>query len=165
MPGARGEHVKQLQLALMKRGVRIPSGATGFFGAETRAAVAAFQRSQGWSGSGADGVPGAVTLARLGVSGAAAKPTVQRAVAAKPAAAKPSAAASGSYVPGARGEHVKQLQLALMKRGVRIPSGATGLFGSETRAAVAAFQRSQGWSGSGADGVPGPVTLARLGVR
>jgi peptidoglycan hydrolase-like protein with peptidoglycan-binding domain len=105
-----------------------------------------------------------VTLARLGVSGAAAKPAV-RTVAAKPAAAKPSAAGSGSYVPGARGAHVKQLQLALMKRGVRIPSGATGYFGSQTRAAVAAFQRSQGWSGSGADGMPGPVTLARLGVR
>ena len=157
---------KALQRALIARGFSIPAGPTGFFGAQTKRAVAAFQRSQGWSGSGADGVPGKVTLARLGVGGspAAAKPTV-RTVAAKPAAKPTPAATSGSYVPGARGAHIKALQQALITRGIRIPSGATGFYGNETKRAVAAFQRSQGWSGSGADGVPGKVTLARLGLR
>ena len=157
--------VKALQGALIARGFRIPAGATGFFGSQTKAAVAAFQRSQGWSGSGADGVPGSLTLARLGLSaGSGPKATLALV---KPKASAPStpASSSGSYVPGARGAHIKALQQALIKRGMKIPSGATGFYGNETTRAVAAFQRSQGWSGSGADGVPGAVTLARLGLR
>ncbi len=160
VPGARGSHIKAMQQRLIANGIRIPSGATGLFGNETRAAVAAFQRSQGWRGSGADGIPGAVTLARLGVSSA---PAVRTAVVKTTAA--PKASASGKYVPGARGSHIKAMQQRLIANGIRIPSGATGLFGNETRAAVAAFQRSQGWRGSGADGIPGAVTLARLGIR
>lgn len=59
---------KRLQKALLKRGYRIPSGATGWYGPETTKAVKAFQSDQGWSGSAADGIAGRVTLARLGVS-------------------------------------------------------------------------------------------------
>jgi peptidoglycan hydrolase-like protein with peptidoglycan-binding domain len=159
--GATGPHVSALQRALIARGFAIPAGATGKFGGQTMAAVAAFQRSQGWSGSSADGVPGPGTLARLGMAGGAAAPA-----AARPAAARPApAAAGGSFAVGATGSHVSALQRALIARGFAIPAGATGKFGGQTMAAVAAFQRSQGWSGSLADGVPGPGTLARLGLR
>jgi peptidoglycan hydrolase-like protein with peptidoglycan-binding domain len=68
------------------------------------------------------------------------------------------------YAYGARGGHVVELQRALIARGFAIPAGPTGYFGPQTRAAVAAYQRSQGWSGSGADGIPGPLTVARLGL-
>jgi peptidoglycan hydrolase-like protein with peptidoglycan-binding domain len=56
------------------------------------------------------------------------------------------------------------LQRALIAAGYRIPSGPTGWYGPETTRAVRAFQRAQGWRGSAADGIAGPVTLRRLGV-
>ena len=59
---------KRLQKALIKRGYRIPSGPTGWYGPETTKAVRSFQSDQGWSGSAADGIAGRVTLARLGLS-------------------------------------------------------------------------------------------------
>lgn len=37
-----------------------------------------------------------------------------------------------------------------------------GIYGDQTRAAVQRFQKRQGWLGSDADGLVGPVTLARL---
>lgn len=37
------------------------------------------------------------------------------------------------------------------------------MYGNQTKAACAAFQQAQGWTGSGADGFPGPLTFARLG--
>ncbi len=153
-PGARGTQIVALQKALIARGFAIPSGATGKFGAETRRAVAAFQSAQGWRGSGADGLPGAKTLALLGLSGTPV-----------PAAAVvvPVAATSG-YSVGARGGQIVQLQRALINAGQPIKSGPTGWFGPETQKAVAAFQRAQGWTGAKADGLPGPVTLRRLGL-
>jgi len=42
------------------------------------------------------------------------------------------------------------------------PSGATGLYGTETREMCHAFQKDQGFTGAGADGLAGPVTLDRL---
>ncbi|MGW2512543.1 peptidoglycan-binding protein [Streptomyces scopuliridis] len=55
---------------------------------------------------------------------------------------------------------VKTFQQALIAKGHKIPSGATALYGNETKAACAAFQRAQGWSGSDADGQPGPERAA-----
>lgn len=42
------------------------------------------------------------------------------------------------------------------------PGDIDGYWGPKTAAATAAFQRAQGWSGSDADGIPGPVTWSRL---
>ncbi len=66
--------------------------------------------------------------------------------------------------PGASGPRVVALQRALIARGHSIPAGPTGTFGNQTRAAVRAFQHAQGWSGSNADGIPGPTTLRLLGL-
>ena len=41
-------------------------------------------------------------------------------------------------------------------------AGASRSWGAGTQKACAAFQRAQGWSGSGADGIPGPQTWERL---
>lgn len=165
--------VVQLQRALIRRGYRIPAGPTGVYGDQTRAAVAAFQRAQGWRGSQADGVAGPVTRARLGVAGStapgpapAATPKAPRRQTPSPASKAPAAAGVplSAYRPGAANAHVHALQVALIRRGYRIPAGATGFYGERTRDAVRSFQRAQGWTGTTADGVPGLGTLRRLGL-
>lgn len=60
-PGQRGARVAQLQRALIAAGFEIRAGATGFYGAQTIAAVRACQRKQGFSGTNADGRVGAAT--------------------------------------------------------------------------------------------------------
>ena len=82
---------KALQKALIRQGYRTPSGATGWYGPETTKAVRAFQRDQGWSGSGADGIAGSTTLDRLGIEGGTTKAARDKA-AAKKAAAEAAAA-------------------------------------------------------------------------
>jgi peptidoglycan hydrolase-like protein with peptidoglycan-binding domain len=165
----------RLQRALIRRGYRIPSGATGWYGPETTKAVRAYQRDQGWSGAGADGIAGSMTLRRLGVTpGAssaskaaakkAAKKTAAKRAAAKKAAAKRAAAKRAASKRATAQTATQRLQRALIRRGYRIPSGATGWYGPETTKAVRAFQRDQGWSGAGADGIAGSMTLRRLGV-
>jgi hypothetical protein len=57
-----------------------------------------------------------------------------------------------------RGTDVTRLQQALTSRGFN-PRGVDGAFGNNTRAAVIAFQRSQGLT---ADGIVGPDTSERL---
>lgn len=64
--------------------------------------------------------------------------------------------------PGDENRSVEIVQDALIARGFSIPAGSTGYFGDQTEAAYAAFQRSLGYSGSGADGAPGPASLKVL---
>ena len=61
-------------------------------------------------------------------------------------------------------DSVWNLQVALMARGFEFEDGPTGYYGNHTRRCVAAFQRRRGWSGSGADGIAGPLTVAKLGL-
>lgn len=150
----RRNEIRALQRALIARGYPIAAGPTGTYGPATIEAVAAFQRAQGWTGSAADGAAGPQTLALLGVAGQSTGSTATGGATPKP----------GSMTPGSRGQHVAQLQSALINRGFAIEAGATGYFGPATQTAVAAFQQAQGWSGSQADGIPGPMTLALLGL-
>ncbi|GAA2428944.1 peptidoglycan recognition protein family protein [Streptomyces macrosporus] len=60
---------------------------------------------------------------------------------------------------------VADLQRALIEHGEKIPAGATGHYGDQTKAAVASFQRKQGWTGSDADGIPGVETCKRLDLK
>ena len=64
---------------------------------------------------------------------------------------------------GKRNEDVRTVQKALIKRGRKIPDGATGLFGEQTRAAYRAEQLAQGFKGTDADGTPGCTSLTALG--
>ncbi|MEJ8672267.1 peptidoglycan DD-metalloendopeptidase family protein [Streptomyces sp. MS1.AVA.1] len=64
---------------------------------------------------------------------------------------------------GKRNEDVRTVQKALIKRGRKIPDGATGLFGEQTKAAYRAEQRAQGFKGADADGIPGCTSLTTLG--
>ncbi|MET9734638.1 peptidoglycan DD-metalloendopeptidase family protein [Streptomyces sp. NPDC006458] len=64
---------------------------------------------------------------------------------------------------GKRNEDVRTVQKALIKRGRKIPDGATGQFGPQTKAAYRAEQVAQGFKGADADGVPGCTSLTTLG--
>jgi peptidoglycan hydrolase-like protein with peptidoglycan-binding domain len=169
-PGLTVSATKSLQRALISAGYPIPSGATGWYGPETTAAVRAFQRAQGWSGSGADGLAGAETLRRLGVSLAGAPapaidaPPAKATSKSKSTSTTAATVAVGTISPGVASADVQRMQKALISRGFAIPAGATGYYGSRTVAAVKAFQKAQGWTGSDADGVAGPGTLTRLGL-
>jgi len=68
------------------------------------------------------------------------------------------AAGTGEVALGARGPHVRLVQEALCRLGY-LPRGDWTVFGRDTEAAVAAFQRRQGLT---PDGRVGPQTLARL---
>lgn len=174
-PKLTNSGTKALQRALISAGYHIPSGPTGWYGPETTRAVRAFQQAQGWSGSGADGIAGSQTLRRLGV-GSAPTATVARTSkkAKKPKSSKAAGASTGTkagaakalagYKPGTASTKVYYLQQALIEKGYDIPAGPTGYFGERTVAAVAAFQRAQGWPASQCDGVPGRKTLSRLGL-
>jgi peptidoglycan hydrolase-like protein with peptidoglycan-binding domain len=54
--------------------------------------------------------------------------------------------------------------VALAARGFEFENGPTGYYGVHTRRAVAVFQRRRGWTGSDADGIAGPATVAALGL-
>lgn len=69
-----------------------------------------------------------------------------------------------AYYMGAIGPHVTWLghQLVAHGFGKFYRSGPGPVFTETDRRAVAAFQKSQGWKGSAADGFPGHETLRRL---
>lgn len=140
--GSRGTSVTQLQSALNARGASL--AVDGRFGSATLQAVRAFQSQ---SGLAVDGKAGPRTWAALNGSGSGSSSS--------------STASSGGdrskVRVGSRGADVTELQNQLRARGATF--SATGYFGSSTKAAVIAFQRSAGLT---ADGVVGPQTWSAL---
>jgi peptidoglycan hydrolase-like protein with peptidoglycan-binding domain len=65
-----------------------------------------------------------------------------------------------SLTIGSTGSQVTELQTWLISKGYSIPAGATGYFGTETQAAVAAFQAANGISPD--VGYFGPITMAKV---
>ncbi|MEV7567492.1 peptidoglycan-binding domain-containing protein [Streptomyces tanashiensis] len=65
--GDHNDDVKTYQKALKAKGFD-PGPIDGVFGNMTKDATKRFQRAQGWSGSDADGAPGAQTISRLGLA-------------------------------------------------------------------------------------------------
>ncbi|MEI6396677.1 MAG: peptidoglycan-binding domain-containing protein [Candidatus Taylorbacteria bacterium] len=66
---------------------------------------------------------------------------------------------SANLTVGSRGADVTALQTALIAGGYSIPAGATGYFGSQTKAAVQKYQAAKGVP---ATGFVGPLTRAAL---
>ncbi|MER6110984.1 peptidoglycan DD-metalloendopeptidase family protein [Streptomyces hirsutus] len=64
--GKKNKDVRVVQKALIARGRKIPDGATGFFGEQTKTAYRTEQLAQGFKGTDADGVPGCTSLTTLG---------------------------------------------------------------------------------------------------
>ena len=137
--GAKGSSVLSLQNKLKAAGFN-PGAADGSFGPKTTAAVKAFQKARGLT---ADGVVGPKTWTALNAAGA-------------------SSGGSGPTMrEGAKGEPVRALQNRLNQLGFNAGT-ADGSFGPKTTAAVKAFQQSRGLT---ADGVVGPKTWDKLGIK
>jgi peptidoglycan hydrolase-like protein with peptidoglycan-binding domain len=64
--------------------------------------------------------------------------------------------------PGAA-SHVLEVERALNAEGLLSSGAVDGHFGTSTVSAYAAWQRSLGYSGLDANGIPGPTSLTRLG--
>ncbi|MCX4685481.1 peptidoglycan-binding protein [Kitasatospora purpeofusca] len=161
-PGANNSSVTRLGELLAQRGGSrfYQQGPGPRWGEADRQAVKAFQEAQGWTSSSADGIPGPTTWALLTnhqgrdiPASAATKPT-----------STPTFPGIDKFRPGANNVHVTTLGKQLVRKGYgRFYAVGPGPHWSESdRRAVQAFQRAHGWSGTGADGYPGPQTWSRL---
>ncbi|WP_280677220.1 peptidoglycan-binding protein [Kitasatospora sp. MAA19] len=162
-PGANNVSVTKLgQLLVQRGGARFYSEGPGpRWGEADRRAVQAFQLAQGWSGSSADGIPGPQTWDYLingkgqNISSTTSTPT---------ASTSSSFPGRQAFRPGVSNPSVTAVGKQLVRKGYgsfyRV--GPSSRWSEADRRAVAAFQRAQGWSGSNADGYPGPVTWSRL---
>lgn len=75
-------------------------------------------------------------------------------------------AAQSGTVPDGAEIHVQTVQVALGKEGLLADQNVSdGYFGPETTRAYAEWQRRCGFSGGGADGVPGEASLKKLADR
>nr|WSX54000.1 peptidoglycan-binding protein [Streptomyces sp. NBC_00974] len=158
-PGANNTHVAELGRMLVKRGGGsfYTSGPGPRWSEADRKATQAFQRAQGWTGSDADGIPGKATWdylvngkgKNIGTGGG------------ESGTAFPGA---GHFRPGAVNAHVRTLGVQLVKKGFgkHYTQGPGERWTESDRRNVEAFQRAQGWTGSSADGYPGPETWRRL---
>ncbi|GHB52778.1 hypothetical protein GCM10010331_45530 [Streptomyces xanthochromogenes] len=149
-PGAYGDHVTRVGTALVNRGF----GSSYTVGpgprwtqADTKA-YAAYQRSLGYSGASADGIPGPSSLrALLGTS-----------------VSGPGFPGRDAVRYGASGPQVLTVDKSLLRKGYGryLSYGPSSYYGNTTRAGVKAFQKTQGWTGTNADGNVGPETWRRL---
>lgn len=135
--GSVGEDVRLLQQMLNAEGFVVAEAGAGSvgnetdtFGALTQAALARYQAAH--QVTPAVGYFGPLTRAALG------KPITENVSVQAPA---PSANTLRDLEVGNSGADVKALQIFLIASSFSLPSGATGYFGSETRAAVATLQK------------------------
>jgi hypothetical protein len=161
--GATGAHVTAVGKALVAKGhgdaYQEGPGPT-WSDADTEN-YAAFQRSLGYKGADADGVPGESSLRAL-LGSLPSKPKGKPAAKPKPAA--PKFPGRDKFQPGAVNEHVTRLGRQLVAKGYgrHYRTGPGPRWTEADRLNVAAFQRAQGWTGGDADGYPGPETWRRL---
>ncbi|WP_030599648.1 peptidoglycan-binding protein, partial [Kitasatospora aureofaciens] len=155
--GAHGDHVTRVGRALVAKGHgdHYRSGPGPEWTDADTLNYSDFQRSLGYRGADADGVPGEASLrALLGTLPGQPKP--------KPTA--PAFPGRQHFRSGANNKYVTQLGHQLVKKGFgsHYRSGPGPRWSEADRKNVAAFQRAQGWTGSDADGYPGPETWRRL---
>lgn len=169
-PGADNQHVTRLGRLLVERGAKrfYAAGPGPRWSDADRRATQAFQQAQGWSGAGADGLPGPLTWSLLTTGrGKDIAPAGSGAVgtpAPAPAPGVPAYPGRGMFRPGADNAYVTQLGRQLVKKGFGryYTKGPGPRWGEADRRGVEAFQRTQGWRGGAADGYPGPETWRRL---
>ncbi|MEV7512103.1 peptidoglycan-binding protein [Streptomyces sp. NPDC091201] len=153
--GAQGDHVTKVGEALVARGFgqHYTSGPGPVWTDVDTANYSDYQRSLGYSGDAADGVPGEDSLRRL--LGALPGPV--------PAAAPPFPGRE-AFGPGKSNRHIKLLGEQLVRRGFgqHYSVGPSPEWGKSDRKNVAAFQRSRAELSNDADGYPGPLTWRLL---
>ncbi|MEU8512707.1 peptidoglycan-binding protein [Kitasatospora sp. NPDC048722] len=166
-PGANNAYVTKLgQMLVQRGGSRFYSAGPGpQWGEADRKATEAFQLAQGWRGSEADGIPGKDTWDYL-VDGKGRNIDAGTPLPPPPAPASGAPAYPGAdrFGPGANNDHVRQLGEQLVRKGFggAYTVGPGPQWGEADRAGVQSFQQDQGWSGTDADGYPGPETWRRL---
>ncbi|NML55202.1 hypothetical protein HHL19_35245 [Streptomyces sp. R302] len=153
--GAKGSHVTTVGRALVKKGfgTNYTSGPGPVWtDADTRN-YAAYQKSLGYKGDDADGVPGETSLRKL-----------LGTLPAKPPTPAPPFPGTTRFGPGRNNAHITLLGKQLVKKGFgkHYADGPGPKWSEADRKNVEAFQRAQGWKGSGADGLPGPKTWKLL---
>lgn len=166
-PGANNRYVTQLGQMLVARGAGqyYALGPGPRWSDADRRATGAFQLAQGWKGADARGLPGPLTWDLL-VSGKG--KDIAPADAADPQVPSshgvPGYPGRAMFRPGASNPYVTQLGEQLVKKGFdKYYTADPGPdWDEEDRRNVEDFQRSQGWRGGAADGVPGPETWRRL---
>jgi hypothetical protein len=166
--GASGSQVTQVGKALVAHGCgkHYSVGPGPDWGDADTENYADYQRSLGYTGTDADGVPGEATLKKLlgKLPGKAPATTPKVDLSNLIAAAKADPKASQGHVTHAA--DVKLVEAALKAEGLLAAAYASdGSFGSVTVAAYAAWQRRCGYTGTAADGIPGQATLAALGKK
>lgn len=162
--GADGQHVTAVGHALVEKGfgTHYAEGPGPRWTDADTANYAAFQRSLGYSGADADGVPGETSLRTL-LGALPSKPAPMSVSLSKLiAAARRDPAQPGTPVSYTGARIVED---ALAAEGLLDLKYADGHFGSATIRAYAAWQRRCGYSGTAADGIPGRASLDALARR
>ena len=140
-----------------------PGALDGYWGPNTEAATRAFQLKQGWSGTGANGIPGPLTWTRA-MAAVATKPVVSlsKTIAAFKADA-PKAGTPISY------DGILIVEAALVRENLLAAKYSDGHAGTTTRTAFSKFQQWLGYKGTkpgqDADGLPGMKSLSELNAR
>ncbi|MFE4057392.1 peptidoglycan-binding protein [Streptomyces sp. NPDC059096] len=164
--GASGAHVTKVGKALVSHGCgkHYAQGPGPSWSDADTLNYADYQRTLGYSGADADGVPGETSLRKLlGTLPTAPKPAAKSVSVSKlVAAAKSDPAKSGTPVSYAGTRIVEE---ALAAEGLLARKYVDGHFGSQTKAAYAAWQRRCGYLGLDADGIPGRASLDILARR
>ncbi|MEU3740259.1 peptidoglycan-binding protein [Streptomyces sp. NPDC032198] len=162
-PGANNKYVTQLGKALVGRGGArfYKTGPGPRWSDADRRATQAFQRAQGWTGADADGLPGPATWSYLMTGKGRDIPGAGAGGAQSKAPAYPG---RGVFRPGQSSPSIEKLGGQLVKKGFgkHYGRGPGPRWTESDRRNVEAFQRSQGWRGTAADGYPGPETWRRL---
>lgn len=175
-PGRSNAYITRLGEMLITRGARpfysVGPGPT--WGEADRLATREFQRAQGWTGTDADGFPGPTTW-RLLTTGAGnsitvnvgTAPSTSEALTITVRAVRNAAIADPPKPDTGTTNYAEVIvvERALAADGFLDPSLVDGHFGTSTVDAYAEFQRSLGYAGDDANGVPGLTSLTKLGQR
>ncbi|GGV45188.1 hypothetical protein GCM10010495_73410 [Kitasatospora herbaricolor] len=160
--GAHGPHVREVGEALVAHGhgSHYRSGPDEDWRDPDTLNYADYQRSLGYSGTDADGVPGETSL--RGLLGHLPAPRVVSLAHVRAAARTDPGAEQGHRTYG---DEVRIVEQALVDEGLLDPVWVDGSLGTRTIEAYAGFQRRLGYEGAQADGIPGQRSLTELGDR
>ena len=162
--GMKGREVDELQARLKELGFYTSTYITGIYDSLTRDAVTRFQRSRGIDPVGVVGPQTRAALNGTSIPFSVPSSSSAPAPSLRQQGAVPSPTGyvfTGDLEEGARGEAVRQLQIALTSFGFFTYS-ATGYFGPITKSAVMRYQAARGIEPIG---IVGPKTRASLNAR
>lgn len=135
--GEQGSHVTAMQEAIIRNGFTLKGGANGVFDNRTVTVLKNFQKVVGLSVTGVVDAPTAKVL------------KLSSTAAATPVAAQKSSSSFPLTVGtlpkrGTGSNRVVIVQKALIAKGVKVPGGADGIFGSGLARAIRTFQKASG---------------------